>query len=51
MDNICVAHHDAELCLWQVNKYFKMKPGSISYLDFYLGAKLRTKRLSNGILL
>jgi hypothetical protein len=51
MDNICVAHHDAELCLRQVNKYFKMKPGSISYLDFYLGAKLRTKRLSNGILL
>jgi hypothetical protein len=39
---------------WQVfqdeDKYFKMKPGSIGDLDFYLGAKLRTKRLSNGML-
>jgi acyl-CoA thioesterase len=25
VDDICIAHHDAELCLWQVDKYFKMK--------------------------
>jgi hypothetical protein len=46
----CIAHHDAELCLRQVDKYFTMKPGSIGDPDFYLGAKLRTKRLSNGVL-
>jgi hypothetical protein len=34
----------------QVDNYFKMKPGSIGDPDFYLGAKLRMKRLSNGIL-
>jgi hypothetical protein len=43
-------HHDTELCLQQVDKYFKMKPGSIGDLDFYLGATLRAKRLSNGAL-
>jgi hypothetical protein len=50
VDNICIAPHDAELCLQQVDKYFKMNPGSIGDLDFYLGAKLRMKRLSNGVL-
>jgi hypothetical protein len=50
VDDICGVHHDAELCLRQVNKCFKMKPGSIGNLDFYLGAKLRMKRLSNGVL-
>ena len=34
----------------QVDKYFKMKPGSIGDPDFYLGAKLRMKRLLNGVL-
>jgi hypothetical protein len=50
MDDICIVHHNAELCLWQVDKYFKMKPGSPSYPYFYLGAKLRRKRLLNGVL-
>jgi hypothetical protein len=50
VDNICVVHHNAELCVQQVGKYFKMKPGSIGDPDFYLGVKLRTKRLLNGVL-
>jgi hypothetical protein len=43
VDDIWIVHHDAELCLQEVDKYFKMKPGSMGDLDFYLGAKLRTK--------
>jgi hypothetical protein len=38
------------MCLPQVDKYFKMKPGSIGNLDFYFAAKLKTKGLSNGVL-
>jgi hypothetical protein len=43
-------HHDTELCLQQVDKYFKMKPGSIGDLDFYLGAdrNLLTSGLDSG---
>jgi hypothetical protein len=50
VDNICILHHDTELCLQKVDKYFKMKPGLIGDLDFYLGSKLKMKRLSNGVL-
>jgi hypothetical protein len=25
VDDICIVHHDAELCLWQVDKFIKMK--------------------------
>jgi hypothetical protein len=42
VDDILIAHHeDLLLCLRQIDKYFKMKPGSIADPDFYLGAKLQ----------
>jgi hypothetical protein len=50
VDDICNSHQKAELCLWQVDKYFKMTPGSIGDPDFYLAAMLKMKRLSNGVL-
>jgi hypothetical protein len=40
VDDIMIAHHDAVLCLREIDKYFKMKPDSIGDPDFYLGAKL-----------
>ncbi len=49
VDDILVVHHDATLCLRQIDKYFKMKPNSIGDPDFYLGAKLRQTRLPNGV--
>ncbi len=42
VDDILIVHHDSISCLWQIDKYFKMKPGSIGDPDFYLaifGAK------------
>jgi hypothetical protein len=33
----------------RLTRIFKMKPGSMHDPDFYLGAKLRMKRLSNGV--
>jgi hypothetical protein len=37
---LCV-HHDPETSLAQIDKYFKMKPGSIMEPTFYLGATLK----------
>ena len=34
-----VIHNDAEGVLWQINKYFKLKPSSIGNPDIYLEAK------------
>jgi hypothetical protein len=45
-----VLNPDAELCLQQVDEYFKMKSGSFGDPDFYLGARLKMKRLSNSVL-
>jgi hypothetical protein len=42
-------HHDGEKVLRSLDKYFKMKPGSIGDPKFYLGAKLRPIRLPNGV--
>jgi len=49
VDDILVVHHDSMLCLRKIDKYFKMKEGSIGDPDFYLGAKLRLTRLPNGV--
>ena len=38
-DTLCI-HHDAESTIRRIDKYFKMKDGSIGDPDIYLGAKL-----------
>ena len=49
INDTLVIHHDATLVLLQLDKYFQMKKGSIGDPDIYLGAKLRTVRLDNGV--
>ena len=48
-DALCI-HHDAEKVLRQIDRLFKMKPGSIGDPKFYLGAKLKPMRLNNGVI-
>ncbi len=40
VDEILIAHHGSLLCLHEIDKYFKMKPGSMGDPNFYLGAKV-----------
>jgi hypothetical protein len=40
VNDILITHHHSLLCLHEIDKYFKMKPGSIGDPDFYLGAKV-----------
>jgi hypothetical protein len=47
-DFLCV-HHDPGTSLDQIDKYFKMKPGSIMEPTFYLGAKLKKTVMPNGM--
>ena len=47
-DCLCV-HHDAEGQLHELDKFFKMKPGSIGDPDLYLGAKVKKTVLPNGV--
>ena len=47
-DCLCI-HHDATSALRQLDKYFMMKPGSIGDPDIYLGAKLCSVELDNGV--
>jgi hypothetical protein len=49
VDDILVIHHDADACLKEIDKFFKMKPGSIGDPDFYLGAKLKPLVIPNGV--
>ena len=49
VDDCLAISHDAISVLKQLDKYFQMKPGSIGDPDIYLGAKLRSVRLSNGV--
>ena len=49
VDDILVIHHDATDVLLRLDKYFKMKPGSIGDPDVYLGATFKQMRLANGI--
>jgi hypothetical protein len=48
-DDILAVNHDAMAALYEIDKHFKMKPGSIGDPDFYLGSKLRNFRLVNGV--
>ena len=40
-----VIHHDADIVLRQIDKYFKLNPSSIGDPDIYLGAKLKNMQL------
>ena len=48
VDDILLIHHDVTQCLKDIERFFKMKSRSIGDPDFYLGAKLRPIRLSDG---
>jgi hypothetical protein len=49
VDDILCVHHDLGTSLSQIDKYFKMKPGSIMEPTFYLGAKLNKTLIPNGV--
>jgi hypothetical protein len=49
VDDILCVHHDPGTSLAQIDKYFKMKPGSIMEPTFYLGAKLKKTIMQNGV--
>jgi Reverse transcriptase (RNA-dependent DNA polymerase) len=49
VDDDLVIHHNATTALERLDKYFKMKAGSIGDPDFYLGAKLKPVQLENGV--
>jgi nitric oxide synthase oxygenase domain/subunit len=49
VDDIVCVHHDPGTSLAQIDKYFKMKPGSIMEPTFYLGAKLKKTVMPNGM--
>ena len=50
VDDVMAIHHDGESALKEIDKFFKMKPGSIGDPDIYLGAKLRKITLPNGVI-
>ena len=49
IDDALSISHDPASALWELDKYFKMKAGSIAKPDIYLGAKLRQVQLDNGV--
>jgi hypothetical protein len=49
VDDALVVHHDAETMLKQIDKYFQMKPGAIGDPSYYLGARLCSMKLPNGV--
>jgi hypothetical protein len=49
VDDILFVHHDPGTSLAQIDKYFKMKPGSIMEPTFYLGARLQKTVMQNGM--
>ena len=49
VDDVLIVHHDGLSALREIDKFFKMKADSIGDPDIYLGAKLRTITLSNGV--
>jgi hypothetical protein len=49
VDDILCVHHDPGTSLAQIDKYFKMKPGSIMEPTFYLGAKLKKTAMPNSV--
>ena len=49
VDDVLCIDHDSMSKLKQLDRYFRMKPGSIGSPDIYLGAKLREMTLPNGV--
>ncbi len=49
VDDVMVIHHDALSILSKIDKYFKMKPGSMGDPTMYLGATLKKMTLENGV--
>ena len=49
IDDVLGMDHDAESVLRDIDKFFKMKAGSIGDPDMYLGCKLATVMLANGV--
>jgi hypothetical protein len=49
MSTISCVHHDPGTSLAQIDKSFKLKPGSIMEPTFYLGAKLKKTIMPNGV--
>jgi hypothetical protein len=49
VDDILYVHHDPGTSLAHIDKYFKMKPGSIMEPTFYLGAKLKKTVMPTGV--
>jgi hypothetical protein len=47
-DDIMAIGLDNKTCLSRINKYFKLKDGSIQPPDIYLGAKIKKTALKNG---
>ena len=47
-DCLCI-HHSAEEELIKIDKFFKMKAGSIGDPDIYLGAKVKQMKMNNGV--
>jgi hypothetical protein len=50
VNDILCMHHNPGDELVRLDKYFKMKDGSIQVLTFYLGAKLKETVLPNGVI-
>eukprot|EP00957_Ditylum_brightwellii_P110492 8427552-Ditylum_brightwellii.AAC.1 len=49
IDDALVIHHGDKGVLHHLDKYFKLKLGSMSDPNIYLGAKLKKMRLENGV--
>ena len=49
VDDMMVIHRDADSVLWQIDKYFKLKPSLIGDPEIYLVAKLKKMRPENRV--
>ena len=49
VDDVLAIHHNAEEPLRELDRFFKMKEGSIGDPTIYLGAKLKQMTLANGV--
>ncbi|KAL7530823.1 hypothetical protein ACHAXR_003692 [Thalassiosira sp. AJA248-18] len=49
VDDVLAIDHDSDSVLLRLDKYFKLKQGSVGDPDMYLGAKIRLTTLPNGV--
>ena len=49
VEDILFIHHDQDDILNKLNGHVPLKPGSVGSLDMYLGMKLKSMQLHNGI--